>query len=457
MQKLEKVVIANRGEIALRILRACNSLGIKTVAVHSTADRNLKHVGLADEAICIGPAPSVDSYLNIPRIIAAAEITDANAIHPGYGFLSERADFAEQVEQSGFIFIGPTADVIRLMGDKVEAIRAMKAAGVPCVPGSGGPLGDNVEENMRIAREIGYPVIIKAAGGGGGRGMRVVRTEAHLGNAVTMTKQEAKAAFGNDQVYMEKFLENPRHVEIQVLADGQGNAIHLGERDCSMQRRHQKVVEEAPAPGISAEQREQIGKVCVDACNRIGYRGAGTFEFLFENGRFYFIEMNTRIQVEHPVTELITGVDLVREQLLIAAGEKLSLRQSDIKLTGHSIECRINAEDSDTFMPSPGVIKRFLAAGGPGVRMDTHIYDGYRIPPNYDSMIGKLIVHGRDRETAIARMRIALGELVVDGIKTNIPLQQRIIADGGFHAGGQNIHYLEKRIAEQREKTIAIG
>ncbi|MGO4701786.1 acetyl-CoA carboxylase biotin carboxylase subunit [Dyella sp. 2RAB6] len=449
---LEKVVIANRGEIALRVLRACHSLGIKTVAVHSTADRNLKHVGLADESICIGPAPSVDSYLNIPRIIAAAEITDAQAIHPGYGFLSERADFAEQVEQSGFIFIGPTADVIRLMGDKVEAIRAMKAAGVPCVPGSGGPLGDEVDENIRIAREIGYPVIIKAAGGGGGRGMRVVRTEAHLGNAVTMTKQEAKAAFGNDQVYMEKFLENPRHVEIQVLADGQGHAIHLGERDCSMQRRHQKVVEEAPAPGITPEQREQIGKVCVDACLRIGYRGAGTFEFLYENGRFYFIEMNTRIQVEHPVTELITGIDLVREQLLIAGGEKLSIRQEDIKIHGHAIECRINAEDPDNFLPSPGTVKRFEAPGGPGVRVDTHLYDGYKIPPNYDSMIGKLIVHGPDRETAIARMRLALAETVIEGVKCNIPLQQRIMADAGFQHGGQNIHYLEKRMAEQKEQ-----
>ncbi|RDS80166.1 acetyl-CoA carboxylase biotin carboxylase subunit [Dyella monticola] len=451
MQKLEKVVIANRGEIALRILRACHSLGIRTVAVHSTADRNLKHVGLADEAICIGPAPSVDSYLNIPRIIAAAEITDANAIHPGYGFLAERADFAEQVEQSGFIFIGPTADVIRMMGDKVEAIRAMKSAGVPCVPGSGGPLGDNVEENMRIAREIGYPVIIKAAGGGGGRGMRVVRTEAHLGNAVTMTKQEAKAAFGNDQVYMEKFLENPRHVEIQVLADGQGNAIHLGERDCSMQRRHQKVVEEAPAPGITPELRAQIGKVCVDACLRIGYRGAGTFEFLFENGHFYFIEMNTRIQVEHPVTELITGVDLVREQLMIAAGEKLSINQEHIKINGHAIECRINAEDPETFMPSPGTVKRFEAPGGPGVRVDTHLYDGYKIPPNYDSMIGKLIVHGPDRETAIARMRLALAETVIEGVKCNLPLQQRIMNDVGFQQGGQNIHYLEKRMAEHKE------
>ncbi len=448
---LEKVVIANRGEIALRVLRACHSLGIKTVAVHSTVDRNLKHVGLADESICIGPGPSVDSYLNIPHIIAAAEITDAQAIHPGYGFLSERADFAEQVEQSGFIFIGPTADVIRLMGDKVEAIRAMKAAGVPCVPGSGGPLGEDVDTNIKIAREIGYPVIIKAAGGGGGRGMRVVRTEAHLGNAITMTKAEAKAAFGNEQVYMEKFLENPRHVEIQVLADGQGNAIHLGERDCSMQRRHQKVVEEAPAPGITDEQRAAIGKVCVDACIRINYRGAGTFEFLYENGRFYFIEMNTRIQVEHPVTELITGVDLVREQLLIAGGEKLSLRQEDIVIRGHAIECRINAEDPDTFMPSPGTVKRFEAPGGPGVRVDTHLYDGYKIPPNYDSMIGKLIVHGPDRETAIARMRLALAETVIEGVKCNIPLQQRIMADVGFQHGGQNIHYLEKRMAEQKE------
>jgi acetyl-CoA carboxylase, biotin carboxylase subunit len=448
---LEKVVIANRGEIALRVLRACHSLGIKTVAVHSTVDRNLKHVGLADESICIGPGPSVDSYLNIPRIIAAAEITDAQAIHPGYGFLSERADFAEQVEQSGFIFIGPTAEVIRLMGDKVEAIRAMKAAGVPCVPGSGGPLGEDVDTNVKIAREIGYPVIIKAAGGGGGRGMRVVRTEAHLGNAITMTKAEAKAAFGNEQVYMEKFLENPRHVEVQVLADGQGNAIHLGERDCSMQRRHQKVVEEAPAPGITPEQRAAIGKVCVDACIRINYRGAGTFEFLYENGRFYFIEMNTRIQVEHPVTELITGIDLVREQLLIAGGEKLSIRQDDIVIRGHAIECRINAEDPDTFMPSPGTVKRFEAPGGPGVRVDTHLYDGYKIPPNYDSMIGKLIVHGPDRETAIARMRLALAETVIEGVKCNIPLQQRIMADVGFQHGGQNIHYLEKRMAEQKE------
>ena len=450
---LEKIVIANRGEIALRILRACYSLGIKTVAVHSTVDRNLKHVGLADEAVCIGPGPSVDSYLNIPRIIAAAEITDAQAIHPGYGFLSERADFAEQVEQSGFIFIGPTADVIRLMGDKVEAIRTMQAAGVPCVPGSGGALDSDVDTNMKIAREIGYPVIIKASGGGGGRGMRVVRTEAHLGNAIIMTKAEAKAAFGNDQVYMEKFLENPRHVEVQVLADGQGNAIHLGERDCSMQRRHQKVVEEAPAPGITPEQRAQIGKVCIDACLRIGYRGAGTFEFLYQDGRFYFIEMNTRIQVEHAVTELITGTDLVREQLLIAGGEKLSIRQEDVVVRGHAIECRINAEDPETFMPCPGTVKRFEAPGGPGVRVDTHLYDGYRIPSNYDSMIGKLIVHGPDRETAIARMRLALAETVIEGVKCNIPLQQKIMADVGFHHGGQNIHYLEKRIAEQKEKA----
>jgi acetyl-CoA carboxylase biotin carboxylase subunit len=453
---LDKVVIANRGEIALRVLRACHALGIKTVAVHSTVDRNLKHVGMADESVCIGPAPASDSYLNIPRIISAAEVTDAEAIHPGYGFLSENADFAERVEKSGFVFIGPTADVIRLMGDKVEAIKAMKAAGVPCVPGSGGPLGDDAEENSKHAKDIGYPVIIKAAGGGGGRGMRVVHTEAALHNAIATTKAEAKAAFGNDMVYMEKFLENPRHVEIQVLADGQGNAIHLGERDCSMQRRHQKVVEEAPAPGITPDMREQIGKVCVEACLRIGYRGAGTFEFLFQDGRFYFIEMNTRIQVEHPVTELVTGIDLVREQLLIAGGEKLSIKQSDVVLRGHAIECRINAEDPDTFMPSPGLVKRFHAPGGPGVRVDTHIYDGYRIPPNYDSMIGKLIVHGATREQAISRMRVALAEMVVDGIKTNIPLQSRIMADRGFQQGGANIHYLEKRIAERTDKPIGL-
>ena len=443
---LDKVVIANRGEIALRILRACHALGIRTVAVHSTADRNLKHVAMADESVCIGPAPSADSYLNMPAIIAAAEVTDAQAIHPGYGFLSENADFAERVEQSGFVFVGPKADTIRLMGDKVEAIRAMKAAGVPCVPGSGGPLDDDAATNVRIANDIGYPVIVKAAGGGGGRGMRVVHTEAALANAIATTKQEAKAAFGNDMVYMEKFLENPRHVEIQVLADGQGNAIHLGERDCSMQRRHQKVVEEAPAPGISAEERAAIGKVCVDACIRIGYRGAGTFEFLYEAGRFYFIEMNTRIQVEHPVTEMVTGIDLVREQLLVAAGHKLAIRQQDIVLDGHAIECRINAEDPDTFMPSPGLIQHFHAPGGPGVRVDSHIYEGYRVPPNYDSMIGKIITHGDTRDQAVARMRIALSETVVEGIQTNIPLHQEIFNHAAFKAGGLDIHYLERRL-----------
>ena len=454
---LDKVVIANRGEIALRILRACHTLGIRTVAVHSTVDRNLKHVAMADESVCIGPAPSAESYLNMASIIAAAEVTDAQAIHPGYGFLSENADFAERVEQSGFVFIGPRAETIRLMGDKVEAIRAMKAAGVPCVPGSDGPLGEDVELNARLAREIGYPVIVKAAGGGGGRGMRVVHTEAALANAIATTKTEAKAAFGNDMVYMEKFLENPRHVEIQVLADGQGGAIHLGERDCSMQRRHQKVVEEAPAPGIDDEQRAAIGKVCVEACLRIGYRGAGTFEFLYEDGRFYFIEMNTRVQVEHPVTEMITGIDLVREQLRIAGGHRLSIRQSDVVLHGHAIECRINAEDPDSFLPSPGLVTHFHAPGGPGVRVDSHVYEGYRVPPNYDSMIGKLIVHGANREQAICRMRVALSEMVVDGIKTNVPLQQRILADKGFEAGGQNIHYLEKRLKEAREATLAIG
>jgi len=454
---LKKVVIANRGEIALRILRACHALGIKTVAVHSTVDRNLKHVAMADESVCIGPAPSSESYLNIPAIIAAAEVTDAQAIHPGYGFLSENADFAERCESSGFIFIGPTANVIRMMGDKVEAIRAMKEAGVPCVPGSGGPLGEDGDECMRTAKEIGYPVIIKAAGGGGGRGMRVVREEASLLSSITTTKAEAKAAFSNDMVYMEKFLENPRHIEIQVLSDGQGNAIHLGERDCSMQRRHQKVVEEAPAPGITEEQRTEIGKICTDACVRIGYRGAGTFEFLYEDGRFYFIEMNTRIQVEHPVTEFVTGVDLVREQLLIASGEKLKLKQSDIVIRGHAIECRINAEDSETFLPSPGLIKHFHAPGGPGVRVDSHIYEGYKVPPNYDSMIGKLIVHGNTRAQAISRMKVALSEMIIDGIKTNVSLQSRIMADIGFQQGGTNIHYLEKRLAERKEKAIGLG
>ncbi len=454
---LKKVVIANRGEIALRVLRACHALGIQTVAVHSTVDRNLKHVAMADESVCVGPAPSAESYLNIPAIIAAAEVTDADGIHPGYGFLSENPHFAERVEKSGFVFIGPNADVIRLMGDKVEAIRAMKEAGVPCVPGSGGSLPEDPGVCVKIAAEIGYPVIIKAAGGGGGRGMRVVRDEASLIKSIATTQQEAKAAFGNDMVYMEKFLENPRHIEIQVLADGQGNAIHLGERDCSMQRRHQKVVEEAPAPGITPEQRAKIGAVCVDACIRIGYRGAGTFEFLYENGRFYFIEMNTRIQVEHPVTELVTGIDLVREQLLIAGGEKLSITQDQIKLTGHAIECRINAEDPDTFMPCPGLIKHFHAPGGPGVRVDSHIYEGYKVPSNYDSMIGKLIVHGTTRAQAIARMRVALSEMIVDGIKTNVPLQQRIMADVGFQQGGTNIHYLEKRLAERKEKSLGLG
>jgi acetyl-CoA carboxylase, biotin carboxylase subunit len=454
---LKKVVIANRGEIALRILRACRALGIKTVAVHSTVDRNLKHVAMADESVCIGPAPSIHSYLNVPAIIAAAEITDADAIHPGYGFLSENADFCERAEASGFIFIGPTANVITMMGDKVEAIRAMKDAGVPCVPGSGGPLGDNDALNLKIAEEIGYPVIIKAAGGGGGRGMRVVREADSLIASISTTQQEAKAAFNNDVVYMEKFLENPRHIEIQVLSDGQGNAIHLGERDCSMQRRHQKVVEEAPAPGITPAQRNEIGKICTDACIRIGYRGAGTFEFLYEDGRFYFIEMNTRIQVEHPVTEMITGVDLVREQLLIASGQTLSYKQEDIVIRGHAIECRINAEDSDTFLPSPGLIKHFHSPGGPGVRVDSHIYEGYKVPPNYDSMIGKLIVHGNTRAQAISRMKCALSEMIVDGIKTNIPLQQRILADVGFHQGGTNIHYLEKRLAERKDKGLGLA
>ena len=455
---LEKVVIANRGEIALRILRACHALGIKTVAVHSVADRNLKHVAMSDEAICIGPAAPRESYLNGPAIIAAAEVTDADAIHPGYGFLSENADFAEQVEQSGFVFIGPRAETIRTMGDKVAAIRAMKEAGVPCVPGSGGPLpADDMDTCRRFGREIGYPVIIKAAGGGGGRGMREVRSEAELETAVQMTRSEAQAAFGNPEVYMEKFLENPRHIEIQVLADGQGHAIHLGERDCSMQRRHQKVVEESPAPGLSAEQRERIGAVCVDACLRIGYRGAGTFEFLYQDGQFYFIEMNTRIQVEHPVTEMVTGVDLVREQLLIAGGEALRIQQSDIVMRGHAIECRINAEDPDTFMPSPGGVSTFHAPGGPGVRMETHLYSGYRVPPNYDSMIGKLICHGNDRDIALERMRVALGELIVEGVKTNIPLQLRIMADAGFRKGGQNIHYLEKRLLERKDKGIRLG
>ncbi|HDO1329047.1 TPA: acetyl-CoA carboxylase biotin carboxylase subunit [Aeromonas veronii] len=443
---LDKVVIANRGEIALRILRACKELGIKTVAVHSTADRELKHVLLADESICIGRPASTESYLNVPAIIAAAEVTGAVAIHPGYGFLSENADFAEVVEKSGFIFIGPRAETIRLMGDKVSAIEAMKKAGVPCVPGSDGPVDNDAKHNAAIAKRIGYPVIIKAAGGGGGRGMRVVRNEAELAGAIALTKSEAGQFFKNDMVYMEKYLENPRHIEIQVLADGQGNALYLGERDCSMQRRHQKVVEEAPAPGITAEMRKFIGERCVRACIEIGYRGAGTFEFLYENGEFYFIEMNTRIQVEHPVTEMVTGIDLIKEQLRIAAGQPLSITQQDIRIRGHAIECRINAEDPATLMPSPGLVQRFHAPGGLGVRWDSHIYAGYKVPPHYDSMIGKLICYGENRDIAIARMRHALDELVVEGIKTNVPLQKEIMKDENFQHGGTNIHYLHKKL-----------
>ncbi|MBA3581051.1 MAG: acetyl-CoA carboxylase biotin carboxylase subunit [Gammaproteobacteria bacterium] len=446
---LDKVVIANRGEIALRILRACRELGIKTVAVYSTADRDLKHVRLADESVCIGPAPSQLSYLNIPAIISAAEVTDSVAIHPGYGFLSENADFAERVESSGFIFIGPTADVIRKMGDKVAAIKEMKAAGVPCVPGSDGPLGDDANINLKFGRDIGYPVIIKAAGGGGGRGMRVVHSEATLLNAITMTRTEAGAAFGNDVVYMEKFLEHPRHIEIQVMADNHGNVIHLGERDCSMQRRHQKVIEEAPAPGITEKQRKHIGQRCVDACKRLGYRGAGTFEFLYQDGEFYFIEMNTRVQVEHPVTEMVTGVDIVKEQLRVAAGQVLSYSQKDITWSGHAMECRINAEDARTFVPSPGLITQFHPPGGPGVRWDSHIYNGYRVPANYDSMIAKLIVHGDDRDIAIRRMRGALSELVIGGIKTNIELHHTMTHDRDFINGGTDIHFLEKKLKQQ--------
>lgn len=443
---LEKVVIANRGEIALRILRACKELGIKTVAVHSTADRDLKHVLLADETVCIGPAPSAKSYLNIPAIIAAAEVTGADAIHPGYGFLSENADFAEQVERSGFTFIGPTADVIRLMGDKVSAIKAMKKAGVPCVPGSDGPVSNDIAKNKEIAKRIGYPIIIKASGGGGGRGMRVVRSEDALEESIAMTKAEAKAAFNNDMVYMEKYLENPRHVEIQVLEDTHGNAVYLAERDCSMQRRHQKVVEEAPAPGITEEVRRDIGSRCANACVEIGYRGAGTFEFLYENGEFYFIEMNTRIQVEHPVTEMITGVDLVKEQLRIAAGLPISFKQEDIKVKGHAMECRINAEDPKTFLPSPGKVNHLHSPGGLGVRWDSHVYGGYTVPPHYDSMIAKLITYGDTREVAIRRMQNALSETIIDGIKTNIPLHELILEDENFQKGGTNIHYLEKKL-----------
>jgi acetyl-CoA carboxylase biotin carboxylase subunit len=443
---LDKIVIANRGEIALRILRACRELGIKTVAVHSTADASLKHVLLADESVCIGPPQSRDSYLNMPAIISAAEVTDSSAIHPGYGFLSESADFAERVEKSGFTWIGPKAETIRKMGDKVSAIRIMKEAGVPCVPGSGGPLGDDPTVNVRIARDIGYPVIIKASGGGGGRGMRVVHAEGALASSIAVTKSEALAAFGNDQVYMEKFLERPRHIEFQVIADHHGNVVCLGERDCSMQRRHQKVIEEAPAPGITAKQRARMTERVVKACKAVGYRSAGTLEFLYQDNEFYFIEMNTRIQVEHPVTEMVTGIDLVALQLRIAAGEKLSFSQDDIEIRGHALECRINAEDPRTFMPSPGPIKLWHPPGGPGVRVDSHVYSGYSVPPFYDSMIGKLITHGADRDTAIARMRNALAELVVEGIKVNTALHQEILAHSAFQGGGLDIHYLERRL-----------
>ena len=443
---LTKIVIANRGEIALRILRACRELGVRTVAVHSMADRDLKHVLLADESVCIGPAASGESYLNIPAVVSAAEVTDAVAIHPGYGFLSENADFAERVEQSGFIFIGPRPETIRLMGDKLSAIATMRAAGVPCVPGSGGPVGDDPRETLRIAREIGYPVIAKAAGGGGGRGMRVVHSEAPLLNAVSLTRSEAAAAFGNDTVYIEKYLENPRHIEFQVIADTHGNVVHLGERDCSMQRRHQKVLEEAPAPGIDPAVREAMGARCVAACREIGYRGAGTFEFLYEDGRFYFIEMNTRLQVEHPVTELVTGIDIVKAQLRIAAGEELSFAQDDVRIRGHAIECRINAEHPTTFRPSPGTISLFHPPGGPGIRLDSHIYTGYQVPPYYDSMIGKLIAYGETRAFAIARTGTALEEIVIDGIETNIPLHRELCRDAAFLAGGAGIGYLERKL-----------
>ncbi|MDX1518937.1 MAG: acetyl-CoA carboxylase biotin carboxylase subunit [Gammaproteobacteria bacterium] len=443
---LDKIVIANRGEIALRILRACKELGIRTVAVYSSVDREQKHVLMADESVCIGPPPSSESYLNIPAVISAAEVSDAVGIHPGYGFLSENADFAERVEQSGFVFIGPRPETIRIMGDKISAIKAMQEAGIPCLPGSNGALSENPDEFVPIAREIGYPVIIKATGGGGGRGMRVVHSEAALRNAVSLTRSEAGSAFGNPEVYMEKYLEKPRHIEIQVLADEHGNVIHLGERDCSMQRRHQKVLEEAPAPGINKKIRADIGQRCVDACKAINYRGAGTFEFLYEKGRFYFIEMNTRVQVEHPVTEWVTGIDIVKEQLYIASGRPLSHTQDHISIKGHAIECRINAENPETFMPSPGRIEHFHSPGGPGVRVDTHIYDGYTIPPYYDSMIGKLIVHAETRDLAISRMRNALSELVITGIETNLPLHEQIIDDGNFIAGGTDIHYLEQKL-----------
>ena len=446
MAMFDKILIANRGEIALRVQRACRELGIRTVAVHSEADREAKYVKLADESVCIGPAPSSQSYLNVPAVISAAEVTDAQAIHPGYGFLSENADFAERVEQSGFVFIGPRAETIRLMGDKVSAKDAMRKAGVPCVPGSEGALPDDPTEILKTAKKIGYPVIIKAAGGGGGRGMRVVHTEAALLTSVNMTKAEAQAAFGNPMVYMEKYLENPRHIEIQILADQHGNAVYLGERDCSMQRRHQKIIEEAPAPLLNSKLRDKIGERCAEACRKIKYRGAGTFEFLYENNEFYFIEMNTRLQVEHTVTEMITGLDLVQQQIFVAAGEKLKFRQKDIVLRGHAIECRINAEDPFNFVPSPGKINKFHMPGGPGVRIDTHAYSGYTVPPHYDSMIGKLITYGDTREQAIARMRIALSEMMIDGINTNVPLHAELMADAAFHQGGTSIHYLEQKL-----------
>lgn len=443
---IEKLLIANRGEIALRIQRACRELGIRTVAVYSEADREAKYVRLADESVCIGPPAAAQSYLHVPSVIAAAEVTDSAAIHPGYGFLAENADFAERVEQSGFVFVGPRADTIRLMGDKISAIEAMKKAGVPCVPGSDGPLPEDDREILRLGQQIGYPVIIKAAAGGGGKGMRVVHTEAALLNAVTLTRAEAGAAFGSDVVYMEKFLERPRHVEFQVLADSHGNAIHLGDRDCSLQRRHQKVVEEAPAPGISEKLRLRMGERCAEACRRIGYRGAGTFEFLYQDGQFYFIEMNTRVQVEHPVTEMITGVDIVKAQIRIAAGEKLWLRQRDIEWRGHAVECRINAEDPETFMPSPGRITQFHAPGGPGIRVDSHIYASYVVPPYYDSLIAKLIAYGGSRDEALGRMRSALREMIVGGISTNLALHRRIMDDPGFRQGGVSIHYLQERL-----------
>jgi acetyl-CoA carboxylase, biotin carboxylase subunit len=443
----EKILIANRGEIALRVQRACRELGIKTVVVHSQADTEAKYVKLADESVCIGPAPSKESYLNIPAIISAAEVTDAEAIHPGYGFLSENADFAERVERSGFVFIGPKSESIRLMGDKVSAKDAMKRAGVPCVPGSEGALPDDPKECLRIAKAVGYPVIIKAAGGGGGRGMRVVHTEAALVNAISMTRTEAGSAFGNPSVYLEKFLENPRHIEIQILADEYKNAVYLGERDCSMQRRHQKVLEEGPAPGIARRVIEKIGVRCADACKKIGYRGAGTFEFLYEKGEFFFIEMNTRVQVEHPVTELITGIDIVQEQIRVAAGEKLRFRQRDITINGHAIECRINAEDPFKFTPSPGKISAWHPPGGPGIRVDSHAYSGYTVPSHYDSMIGKVIAYGATRDQAIKRMRIALSEMAVEGIQTNLALHRELLADANFVNGGTSIHYLEHKLA----------